>query len=257
VPGKLWPAVGKDNPQRSDLGAAATTQRQADTGRTASVGYGHRRSNLLTRLLVLVGIVFAASGPLLAAPNDGVAAKSSDFMATLQSYTASIEAGVSVAWQSVALPAEGGLGTLEALIGDAYYYGHGVSRDYTQAALWYRRAAVNSSAMAQSTLGDIYYYGRGVPQDFVEAGQWWQLAAEQGVAVAQLNLGVMYANGDGVAQDYVKSHLYSNLAAAHLPPGQDRDIAVKNRDIVGKLMTSAQIAEAQQLARAWRPKSPQ
>jgi len=211
----------------------------------------------LTRLLVLFGMVIAASGPVLAAPNDGIATRADDFMATLRSYTASVEAGVSVALQSVAPSAEGGLGTIEALIGDAYYYGHGVLRDYTEAARWYRRAAENSNAMAQSTLGDIYYYGRGVPQDFVEAGQWWQLAAEQGVAVAQLNLGVMYANGDGVQQDYVKSHLYSNLAAAHLPPGQDRDIAVKNREIVGKLMSPAQIAEAQRLARAWRPTSPQ
>jgi TPR repeat protein len=178
-------------------------------------------------------------------------------MATLESYTTSIADGVSGALQTVAPSAEAGLGTFEALIGDAYYYGHGVSRDYTEAARWYRRAAQNSNAMAEATLGDIYYYGRGVPQDFAEAGQWWRLAAERGVAVAQLNLGVMYANGDGVPQDYVKSHLYSNLAAAHLPPGQDREIAVKNREIVSKLMSPAQIAEAQQLARAWRPKSPQ
>jgi TPR repeat protein len=165
-----------------------------------------------------------------------------------------VEAGVSAAMESVRPSAEGGLGTLETLIGDAYYYGHGVSRDYTEAARWYRRAAENSNAMAQSTLGDIYYYGRGVPQDFVEAGQWWQLAAEQGSAVAQLNLGVMYANGDGVPQDYVKSHLYTNLAAAHLPPGEDRDIALRNRDIVGKLMNPTQLAEAQRLAHDWHPR---
>jgi TPR repeat protein len=219
---------------------------------------GYRRSKFLARLLVLVGIVIATMGPLAAAPNDGVAPAEADgFMARLQSYAASIAAGASAGLQTVAPSAEGGLGTFEALIGDAYYYGHGVSRDYTEAARWYRRAAQNSNAMAQSTLGDIYYYGRGVPQDFVEAGQWWQLAAERGVAVAQLNLGVMYANGDGVPQDYVKSHLYSNLAAAHLPPGKDRDIAVKNREIVSKLMSPAQITEAQQLARAWRPKLPQ
>ena len=211
----------------------------------------------MKRLLVLAAIGITAAGPLLAAPNDGAAdTPADDFITALRSYTDSIGAGVSVALQSVMPSAEGGLGTLEALIGDAYYYGHGVSRDYTEAARWYRRAAENSNVMAQSTLGDIYYYGRGVPQDFVEAGQWWQLAAEQGMAVAQLNLGVMFANGDGVPQDYVKSYLYTNLAAAHLPPGQDRDIAVKNREIVGKLMSPAQIAEAQRLSRNWRPKSP-
>jgi TPR repeat protein len=200
--------------------------------------------------------VAALSRPLVAAPNDEVAFPADDLMATLRSYTASIEAGLSSALQNAIPPAERGLGTVEALVGDAYYYGHGVARDYTEAARWYRRAAENSNVMAQSTLGDIYYYGRGVPQDFVEAGQWWQLAAEQGMAVAQLNLGVMYANGDGVPQDYVKSYVYTNLAAAHLPPGQDRDIAVKNREIVGKLMSPAQIAEGQRLARAWRPQLP-
>jgi uncharacterized protein len=211
------------------------------------------------RVLVLAGTAIAAVGVLVAAPDGCVAAdaQADGFMATLRSYTESIKAGVSDAVESVKPSAESGLGTFEALIGDAYYYGHGVSRDYTEAARWYHRAAEHSNAMAQSTLGDIYYYGRGVPQDYVEAGQWWQRAAEQGVAVAQLNLGVMYANGDGVPQDYVKSHLYSNLAAAHLPPGQDRDIAVKNRGIVAKLMSPAKIAEAQRLARAWRPKLPQ
>jgi uncharacterized protein len=227
---------------------------------------GYWRRSFVKRLLFLAGIVIAAAGPLAAAPNDVTNeaqagdsdgdARESGFIATLRSYTASVGAGVAAAWDSVVPPTEGGLGTVEALIGDAYYYGHGVSRDYTEAARWYRRAAENASAMAQSTLGDIYYYGRGVPQDFVEAAHWWQLAADQGVAVAQLNLGVMYANGDGVPQDYVKSHFYTNLAAARLPVGQDRDIAVKNRDIVGKLMNPGQIAEAQRLARTWRPKSP-
>jgi hypothetical protein len=228
----------------------------------------------LIRLAVLAGIVFAATRGLAAAPGDGPSNvadeaqieapkdgpagddQASDLMTTLWSYTAPIGDGISAVWDSLTPPAQTGLGTIDALIGDAYYYGHGVSRDYTEAARWYRRAAENSNAMAQSTLGDIYYYGRGVPQDFLEAAQWWQRAADQGVAVAQLNLGVMYANGDGVAQDYVKAHFYTNLAAAHLPPGQDRDIAVKNRDIVGKLMNPGQIAEAQRLARLWRPKSP-
>jgi uncharacterized protein len=100
----------------------------------------------------------------------------------------------------------------------------------------------------------MYYYGRDVPQDFVSAANWWQRAADRGVAIAQLNLSVMYANGDGVEQDQVKSHMYANLAAAHLPPGEDHDIAAKNRDIVAKGLTPAQLVEAQRLARDWRPR---
>jgi hypothetical protein len=147
-----------------------------------------------------------------------------------------------------------GIATLESLIGDAYYYGHWVSRDYAEAGRWYRRAAASGNAMAASTLGDMYYYGRDVPQDYAGAVMWWQTAAARGVAIAQLNLSVMYANGDGVDQDYVKSHMYANLAAAHLPLGEDRDIAIKNRDIIAKTLTPAQLAEAQRLATEWRPK---
>ncbi len=151
-------------------------------------------------------------------------------------------------------PVTHGIATLESLIGDAYYYGHWVSRDYAEAGRWYRRAAASGNAMAASTLGDMYYYGRDVPQDYAGAVTWWQTAADRGVAIAQLNLSVMYANGDGIEQDYVKSHMYANLAAAHLPLGEDRDIAVKNRDIIAKTLTPAQLAEAQRLASEWRPK---
>ncbi|HVH73698.1 MAG TPA: tetratricopeptide repeat protein [Stellaceae bacterium] len=181
------------------------------------------------------------------------AAQAGDEKNAASSRLAPIEAAIGTAAERTWVPIVRGLGTAEALIGDAYYYGHGVPRDYTTAVGWYRLAAAKDNPLAESTLGDIYYYGRGVPQDYVEAVKWWRLAAAQGVAVAQLNLGVMYANGDGVKQNYVKSHFYTNLAAARLPPGRDRDIAVKNRAIVARLMTPAQIAEAQRMAREWHP----
>ncbi len=57
-----------------------------------------------------------------------------------------------------------------------------------------------------------------------------------------------------VPQDYVQAHMWFNLAASSFPPGEDHDIAVKNRDNVAKRMTPAQIAEAEKLAREWKPK---
>ena len=61
----------------------------------------------------------------------------------------------------------------------------------------------------------------------------------------------MYHYGRGVPQDYVQSHMWYNLAAAGLLPGEDRDSAAENRDFVAKQMTPAQIAEAQRFAREW------
>jgi TPR repeat protein len=105
-------------------------------------------------------------------------------------------------------------------------------------------------------LGGLYDFGKGVAQDYAEAVTWYRLAAAQGFASAQsllgsmsqFNLGNMYLLGHSVPQDYVLAHLWFNLAAAR----GDKD-AAKNRDIVEELMTPDQIAEAQRVAREWKP----
>ena len=94
-------------------------------------------------------------------------------------------------------------------------------------------------------------YQRG---DYATALREWRPLAEQGYAEAQFFLGVMYSEGEGVPQDYSKAHMWFNLAASRYPPGEDRDRVVNNRDIVAKMMTPAQISEAQKLAREWKPK---
>ena len=85
----------------------------------------------------------------------------------------------------------------------------------------------------------------------------YRKAADQGYADAQFNLGGMYYNGLGVTQDFVEAHKWDNLSAAHQIDAQKRDGASKNRDEVAAIMTAAQIAEAQKLAREWKPKSGQ
>ena len=60
----------------------------------------------------------------------------------------------------------------------------------------------------------MYSLGLGVPQDDREAARWFRLAAEQGLARAQSNLGIMYAEGAGVPEDMVLAYMWSNLAAA-------------------------------------------
>ena len=135
-------------------------------------------------------------------------------------------------------------------LGVAYEYGHGVTRDHAAAASWFRKAANQGLAAAQLSLGVLYENGLGVPQDFATAVSWYQKAAEQGNTVAQLNLGVMYENGWGVGQNYVVAHMWFSLAAAT----GDAD-AARNRDISAAKMTPEQIAEADRLAREWKPKS--
>ncbi len=139
-------------------------------------------------------------------------------------------------------------------LGFLYRNGHGVPQDYAKALQWYRKAAEQENAKAQFFLGLMYGNGLGVPQDYARAVGWWRKAAEHGYANAQFFLGLMYREGQVVPQDYAQAHRWYNLAASRFPPGEERDKAVKNRDHVAKRMTPAQIAEAQKLAREWRPK---
>ncbi|MDP7426549.1 MAG: tetratricopeptide repeat protein, partial [Rhodospirillales bacterium] len=60
----------------------------------------------------------------------------------------------------------------------------------------------------------MYAEGEGVPQDYKTAVKWYRLAAEQGFAVAQSKLGWMYAEGQGVPQDYTLAHMWWNVAAS-------------------------------------------
>ncbi len=70
-----------------------------------------------------------------------------------------------------------------------------------------------------------------------------------GSITGQFNFWGMYYEGKGLPRDYVLAHAWPNLAAA-----QGNDNAIKNREILETLMTPAQIAQAQRLAREWEPK---
>jgi len=85
-------------------------------------------------------------------------------------------------------------------------------------------------------------------KDYRKAKEEFQILADQGNADAQIMLGYMFASGKGVLQDYIQAHLWFNLAAA-----QGKDRAVEARDKIAEVMTPQQVAEAQYLAREWKP----
>jgi len=77
--------------------------------------------------------------------------------------------------------------------------------------------------------------------------------ARHGHTEAQYNLGLMYEEGWCVPQDYVLAHMWINIAASRMA-GEEQKAYSKARDRVAKKMTPSQIAEAQKLAREWKPK---
>jgi hypothetical protein len=94
-----------------------------------------------------------------------------------------------------------------------YSNGRGVPQDYAEAVKWYRKAADQGNAKAQTNLGVLYADGSGVPRDYSEAVKWYRKAAAQGRPIAQNNLGSMYSNGRGVPQDYAEAARWYRKAA--------------------------------------------
>jgi TPR repeat protein len=131
-----------------------------------------------------------------------------------------------------------------------------VRGDYPNALEIYRALTEENDQRAEFNLGVMYEKGQGVLQDFAEAASWYLKAADQGYVWAQNNLGVLYQYGRGVPQDLVQAHMWFNLAATYAPASEARNrvLAIRNRAVVTGKMTPAQLAEAQKLAREWKPK---
>ena len=76
-------------------------------------------------------------------------------------------------------------------LGNMYYWGNGVSQDYSEAVKWYRKAAEQGDAEAQNNLGQMYRNGYGVSKDYSEAIKWYRKAARQGNETAKKNLRIL------------------------------------------------------------------
>ena len=115
--------------------------------------------------------------------------------------------------------------------------------------------AEQGNASAQFSLALLYLMGEAMPLDYKEAFRWYRASAVQGNSSAQGSLGAMYRKGLGLPQDYIQAFMWYDLAVAKSELDQERRVWARNRDSLAKKMTSEQIAEAQRLAREWKPKS--
>ena len=110
--------------------------------------------------------------------------------------------------------AEKGDAKAQYRLGECYYYGDGISRDFKQAEYWYRKAADNGYARAQVRLGGCYHEGRGVAKDDKQSVYWYRKAAEQGYVYGQSMLGLAYHFGVGVTEDWQQAAYWLQKAAA-------------------------------------------
>ena len=76
------------------------------------------------------------------------------------------------------------------------------------------RTEVDSlDAEAQFGLGLQFATGAGATKDYAQAADWYRKAAEQNHGLAQFNLGMMYARGQGVVRDEAQSRAWFDRAA--------------------------------------------
>jgi uncharacterized protein len=157
-------------------------------------------------------------------------------------------------------------------LGDMYITGLGVP-NYGEAVKWFRLAAEQDSPYAQNILGIVYEHGLSVQQSYADAFSWYRRAANRVYDSSQLtlmhspqyDLAAMYASGRGVSKDNVQAYMWFTLAArlgdvGSPEPlgvtlfGASKETALEQRDKVAALMTSAEIAEGEKLAREWSPR---
>lgn len=93
-------------------------------------------------------------------------------------------------------------------MGQIYSEGKDLDKDDEQAAIWYRKSALQGHAGAQYAMGNLYFDGDLVKKNFKTALAWFTKSADQGNPDAQLLLGMMFLDGTGTKQDYEKSLIW-------------------------------------------------
>ena len=74
-------------------------------------------------------------------------------------------------------------------------------KDYDDAIEWFEKGTDAKSSLAQLLLGEMYYYGHGVSEDYVTAKSCFEKAAKMGNPTANFYLGRLYDIGQGVEQN--------------------------------------------------------
>ena len=114
-----------------------------------------------------------------------------------------------------------------------------------KAMRWLTLAAENGNTEAMIVLGRLSRTGVGTLQNFGQSAKWLQTAAARGNPEGMLELGRLYRDGIGVDKDPVRAYIWFNRASAV----RNLD-AVRERELISRLLTPEQLNEAQNLSSA-------
>ena len=108
-------------------------------------------------------------------------------------------------------------------LGNLYYSGKSIPRDYEKAAEWFTRASMDEIPEAQYRLAQMYQFGHGVEKDKELSGALYRKsqmnfqlqAGSKPDPANELKMARMFFYGQGEEQDYDKAEMWYGLAAAH------------------------------------------
>jgi len=120
-------------------------------------------------------------------------------------------------------------------LGVMYYEGRGVQPDTEMAVIWLTKAARKKHIRAQYLLADIYYDGvAGEGPNYEKAREWFAKAAENGDSDAMTRLGNMWENGEGVGPSKSAAVDWYYQAGMACLKYNHRDEALDNLDYIGR-----------------------
>jgi TPR repeat protein len=118
----------------------------------------------------------------------------------------------------------------------------------------FARLAELGHPVAEWLMGNIYFFGQGLPKDYARAHEMFEASALQGYFAAFAPTAQMYLQGLGVPAEPAKAYYWYNIAAAQLPDSAERTDMMKRREDVALQMTPAQVEAAQKRANDFKPK---
>jgi TPR repeat protein len=107
--------------------------------------------------------------------------------------------------------------------------------------------AKHGDRIAQYILGEVYFQGKEVPKNYKKAFEWKAKAARQGDKDAQNSLGFYYFNGWGTKKDHVLAYMWWSLSIVN----NEEPITRKNLDDLEQELSAADLARAQKMASDW------
>ena len=119
--------------------------------------------------------------------------------------------------------------------------------DFSQALLWYLKAAHREQPQAQYVLGRLFEYGAGLEADPTDALYWYRESANNGHGPAQFQLANLYLTGLYVRRDLEEAYVWATLSIDNLKGG-DRTRATEFRESIAQRLTAPQINSSDQRA---------